>query len=83
MAHIGIELTLLSAFQESENLAFVPCILKYSSDLHISLIPVPLLGSLCIEKRCFGSRNSSTFSNPFANEGFSVTAEKWQQQGMF
>ena len=87
------------SFRESENPAFVPCILKYSSDLHISLITVLLLGSLGIGKRCFESRNNSTNSNPFADglllsresskvsfelpEGFSVTAEKWQQQGMF
>ena len=99
MAHIGIELTLWSAFRESENPAFVPCILKYGSDLHISLIPVFLLGSLGIEKRCLGGRNNDVNSNPFADglllsresskvsfglpEGFSVTAEKWQQQGMF
>ena len=91
MAHIGIELTLWSAFRESENPAFVPCILKYSSDLHISLIPVLLLGSIGIGKRCFENRNSSSNSNPFADglllsresskvsfglpEGFSVTAE--------
>ena len=55
MAHVGIELTLWSAFRESENPVFVPCILKYSSDLHISLIPVLLLGSLGIGKRCFES----------------------------
>jgi len=52
-----------------------------------------------IGKRCFEIRNDSTNSNPFADgllisreiskvsfelpEGFSVTAEKWQQQGMF
>lgn len=99
MAHIGIELTSLSAFRESENPAFVPSILKYSSDLHICLIQVLLLGSLGIGKRCFESRSNSTNSNPFAGgfllsresskvsfelpEGFSVTAEKWQQQGMF
>lgn len=63
------------------------------------LILVLLLGSLGIGKRCFESRNNSTNSNPFAGgflisresskvsfelpEGFSVTAEKWQQQGMF
>ena len=62
-------------------------------------IPVLLLGSLGIRKRCFESRNNNTYSNPFAGglllsresskvsfelpEGFSVTAEKWQQQGMF
>lgn len=63
------------------------------------LIPVLLLGSLGIGKRCFEGRNNSTNSNPIAGglllswesskvsfelpEGFSVTAEKWQQQGMF
>ena len=99
MAHIGIELTLWSAFRESENPAFVPCILKYSSDLHISLIPVLLLGSIGIGKRCFESRNSSSNSNPFA-DGLLLSREsskvvlrvtrrlfgycrKWQQQGMF
>ena len=99
MAQIGIELTLLSAFRADENPTFIPCILKYSSDLHINFILVLLLGSLGIGKRCFEIRNDSTNSNPFADgllisreiskvsfelpEGFSVTAEKWQQQGMF
>lgn len=64
-----------------------------------TLISFLLLGSLGIGKRCFESRNNSTNSKPFADgllisreiskvsfglpEGFSVTAEKWQQQGMF
>ena len=64
-----------------------------------SLILVLLLGSIGIGKRCFVVQNNSTNSNPFAGglllsresskvsfellEGFSVTAEKWQQQGMF
>lgn len=63
------------------------------------LIPILFLGSLGIGKRCFKDENNSTNSNPFAGgllisreiskvsfellEGFSVTAEKWQQQGMF
>ena len=73
------------------------------------LIPILLLGSLGIGKRCFESQNNNTCSNPFIDgflvlskaqtdflcsqkhskvsfglpEGFSVTAEKWQQQGMF
>jgi len=67
--------------------------------LHTALIPFLLLGSIGIGKRCFESQNISTNSNPFAGglllsresskvsfelpEGFSVTAEKWQQQGMF
>ena len=65
----------------------------------LSLVSVLLLGSLGIGERCFESRNNSVNSNPFADgllisreiskvsfellEGFSVTAEKWQQQGMF
>ena len=79
MAHIGIELTLLSAFREIENPAFIPCVLKYSLDLHIRLIPVLLLGSLGIGKRCFGSRNNSTNSNPFAGGFFDFTRN---QQGV-
>ena len=67
--------------------------------MHTALISFLLLGSLGIGKRCFEIRNDSTNSNPFADgllisreiskvsfelpEGFSVTAEKWQQQGMF
>lgn len=67
--------------------------------LTTDLIPVLILGSIGIGKRCFESQNISTNSNPFAGglllsresskvsfelpEGFSVTAEKWQQQGMF
>lgn len=87
------------AFRESENLVYVSCILKESSDLYTGLIPVLLLGSMGIGKRCLGGRNNDVNSNPFADgfllsresskvsfglpEGFSVTAEKWQQQGMF
>ena len=67
--------------------------------LTTDLISVLILGSIGIGKRCFESQNISTNSNPFAGglllsresskvsfglpEGFSVTAEKWQQQGMF
>lgn len=56
-------------------------------------------GSLGIGKRCFESRNNSVNSNPFSDgflisreiskvsfellKGFSVTSEKWKQQGMF
>ena len=63
------------------------------------LIPVFLLGSLGIGKRCFGSRNNSTNSNPFAGgflisresskvsfelpEGFSVTAENGSSKVCF
>ena len=63
------------------------------------LIPVFLLGSLGIGKRCFGSRNNSTNSNPFASglllsresskvsfglpEGFSVTAENGSSKVCF
>lgn len=65
----------------------------------LSLVSVLLLGSLGIGERCFESRNNSVNSNPFVDgflisreiskvsfellKGFSVTAEKWQQQGMF
>jgi hypothetical protein len=99
LAQIGIELTLLSAFRADENPTFIPCILKYSSDLHINFILVLLLGSLGIGKRCFGSRNNSTNSNPFAGglllsresskvsfglpEGFSVTAENGSSKVCF
>ena len=63
------------------------------------LIPVFLLGSLGIGKRCFGSRNNSTNSNPFASglllsresskvsfglpAGFSVTAENGSSKVCF
>ena len=99
MAHIDIELTLLPVQQKKENTTFILRILKLRFRFVHRLIPVLLLGSLGIGKRCFGSRNNSTISNPFAYgflisreiskvsfelpEGFSVTAEKWQQQGMF
>ena len=92
-------MTLLSAFRADENPTFMPCILKYSSDLHINFILVLLLGSLGIGKRCFGSRNNSTNSNPFAGglllsresskvsfglpEGFSVTAENGSSKVSF
>ena len=62
-------------------------------------IPFLLLGSLGIGNRCFESRNNNTFQIRLLTdflcsqkhskvsfellEGFSVTAEKWQQQGMF
>ena len=98
MAHIDIELTLLSVSQKNENPALFPVIsIRYR--LTHRPIPFLLFGSLGIEKRCFEGRNNSTFPNPFAYgflisreiskvsfelpEGFSVTAEKWQQQGMF
>lgn len=64
-----------------------------------SLVSILLLCSSGIGKRCFESRSNSSFLNPFLDgllisheiskvsfelpEGFSVTAEKWQQQGMF
>lgn len=44
-----------------------------------TLISVLLLGSLGIRKRCFGSRNNSTNSNPFA-DGFLVLPKA--QQGV-
>ena len=99
MAHIGIELTPLPVHQKKENSVFVLYAFKPKSNLYIDLISVLLLGSIGIGKRCFEIRNDSTNSNPFADgllisreiskvsfellEGFSVTAEKWQQQGMF
>ena len=43
-------------------------------------IPVLLLGSLGIRKRCFESRNNNTCSNPFI-DGFLVLS-KAQQQGV-
>ena len=87
------------AFRESENPVYVSCILKYSSDLHISLIPVLLLNNFGHREAMLWKPDNSIISNPFAGglllsresskvsfelpEGFSVTAEKWQQQGMF
>jgi len=98
LAHINIELTLLSVSQKDENPALFP-VISIRCRLAHRPIPFLLLGSLGIGKRCFESRNNSTNSNPFADgllisreiskvsfglpEGFSVTAEKWQQQGMF
>lgn len=62
-------------------------------------VPILLLDSLGIGKRCFESRSNSCFLNPFLDgllispeiskvsfellKGFSVTPEKWKQQGMF
>lgn len=62
-------------------------------------VPILLLDSLGIGKRCFESRSNSYFLNPFLDgllispeiskvsfellKGFSVTPEKWKQQGMF
>lgn len=62
-------------------------------------VPILLLGSLGIGKRYFESRSNSYFLNPFLDgllispeiskvsfellKGFSVTPEKWKQQGMF
>ena len=99
MAHIGIELTPLFAFQESENPAFVPLYSQIRFRLIPTLFPVLLLGSLGIGKRCFESRNISTNSNPFADglllsreiskvsfglpEGFSVTAENGSSKVCF
>ena len=57
------------AFRESENPVYVSCILKESSDLYTGLIPVLLLGSMGIGKRCLGGRNNDVNSNPFA-DGF-------------
>ena len=74
MVHIGIELTLWAVFQRNENPVYVSCILKECSDLYTGLIPVLLLGSMSIGKRCFGSRNNSTISNPFA-DGFLLSRE--------
>lgn len=92
------ELALLSVSQKDENPALFP-VISIRCRLAHRPIPFLLLGSLGIGKRCFESRNNSTNSNPFADgllisreiskvsfellEGFSVTAEKWQQQGMF
>ena len=92
------ELALLSVSQKDENPALFPVISIRCRLAHCP-IPFLLLGSLGIGKRCFESRNNSTNSNPFVDgllisreiskvsfelpEGFSVTAEKWQQQGMF
>ena len=61
--------------------------------------PILFGDNIGIGKRCFESRNNSTNSNPFADgllisreiskvsfellKGFSVTLEKWKQQGMF
>ena len=90
------ELALLSVSQKDENPALFP-VISIRCRLTHRPIPFLLLGSLGIGKRCFESRNNSTNSNPFADgllisreiskvsfglpEGFSVTAEKWQQQG--
>ena len=40
----------------------------------LSLISVFLLGSLGIKKRCYGSRNNSTISNPFV-DGLLISRE--------
>ena len=87
------------AFRESENPVYVSCILKYSSDLHISLIPVLLLNNFGHRKTMLSDWNNSTNSNPFAGGFFDFTrnqqgvlrvtrrlfgyCRKWQQQGMF
>lgn len=62
-------------------------------------VSILLLGSLGIGKRCFEIRSNSYFLNLFLDgllispeiskvsfellKGFSVTPEKWKQQGMF
>lgn len=87
------------AFRESENPVYVSCILKESSDLYTGLIPVLLLGSMGIGKRCLGGRNNDVHSNPFAGGlllsresskvsfglpgGFSVTAENGSSKVCF
>jgi len=98
LAHIDIELTLLSVSQEDENPALFP-VISIRRRLAHHPHSISSFGSLGIGKRCFESRNNSTNSNQLADgllisreiskvsfelpEGFSVTAEKWQQQGMF
>ena len=79
MAHIGIELTLLPVHQKKGNTTFILRILKLRFRLVHRLIPVLLLDSLGIGKRCFGSRNNSTISNPFAYGFFDSTRN---QQGV-
>ena len=75
-------------------------IIRFCSSSFLQTIgSVFLLGSLGIGKRCFGSRNNSTNSNPFASglllsreiskvsfelpEGFSVTAENGSSKVCF
>ena len=67
------------AFRESENPVYVSCILKYSSDLHISLIPVLLLNNFGHRKTMLSDWNNSTNSNPFAGGFFDFTRN---QQGV-
>lgn len=78
MAHIDIELTLLSVSQKDENPALFPVI---SIRRRLAHCPhsISSFGSLGIGKRCFGSRNNSTISNPFA-DGFLVLSKA--QQGV-
>ena len=76
MAHIDIELTLLSVFQKDENPALFP-VISIRCRLTHRPIPFLLLGSLGIGKRCFESRNNNTCSNPFI-DGFLVLSKAQQ-----
>lgn len=78
MAHIDIELTLLSVSQKDENPALFP-VISIRCRLAHRPIPFLLLGSLGIGKRCFESRNNNTCSNPFI-DGFLVLSKA--QQGV-
>ena len=92
------ELALLSVSQKDEN----PALFSVSSiKCRLAHRPhsISSFGSLGIGKRCFGSRNNSTNSNPFADgfllsresskvsfglpEGFSVTAENGSSKVCF
>lgn len=90
------ELALLSVSQKDENPALFPVI---SIRCRLAPYSLSSFGQLGYRETCIESRNNNTCSNPFADgllisreiskvsfelpEGFSVTAEKWQQQGMF
>ena len=76
LAHIDIGLMLLSVSQKDENSALFPvisikleCRLAYRPHSHSSFRL-----HRDIEKRCFESRNNSTFSNPFT-DGLLISRE--------